>query len=86
MHFRKLPCPAGLFLVTIAALGIDLHGFAIGNLGLLDFHLHVVAALEPFANHVEMQLAHAGEHHFLRFGVMIEMNRRVFFCDLVQRS
>ena len=34
----------------------------------------------------EMQFAHAGEHHLLGLGIVVEMDRGVFLGDLVKRA
>ena len=35
---------------------------------------------------MQVQLAHAGEHHFLGFLVVLEVNGAIFLGDLVQRA
>ena len=70
--------------MPVAAVAIGLDRFAVGNLRLFDFDLDLVAALEPFAEEHEMQLAHPGEDHLFGFRVVLQMNGRVFFGDLVE--
>ena len=68
------PAPARLLLVPVAALGVGLDGFAIGDLGLLGLDFGLVAALEALAEQLQVQFAHAVGHHFLglRIGVQAE--------------
>ena len=59
------PRPPDLLLVPVAALGVDLDRLAVGDLRLLGFDLDLVAALEPLAEDLQVQLAHARGHHLL---------------------
>ena len=80
------PRPPRLLLVAIAAFGLGLDRLAIGNLRLLGVDLHLVAPLEPFAEHLQVQLAHAGDHQLLGLRVAVQLERGVFLDDLVQRA
>ena len=86
VDFAELAGAARLLLVPVAALGVGLDRFAIGNLRLLDLDLDLVAALEPLAEQQQVQLAHAGEHHFLGLGVVLQVDGAVFLGDLVERA
>ena len=86
VDFAKLAGAARLLLVPIAALGVGLDRFAIRNLRLVRFDFDLVAALEPLAKQLQVQLAHAGEHHLLGFLIVLEMNGSIFLRDLVQRA
>ena len=86
VDLAELAAPAGLLLVTIAALGVDLDGFAVGDLGLVGVDLDLVAALEPLAEDLQVQLAHAGGHHFLGLRVAVDAEGGVLLADLVQRA
>ncbi len=86
VHFAELAAAAGLLLVAVAALGVGLDRFAVGDLRLLGFDFHLVAALEPLADDRQVQLAHAGHHQFLGLRIAVEAERRIFLDDLVQRT
>ena len=86
VHFAELAAAARLLLVAIASLGLVLDRFAIGNFRLVHFDFHFVAALEPFAQNHQVQLAHAVHHQFFGLRVAVEVERGVFFDDLVQRA
>ena len=83
VHFAELAASARLLLVAIAAFGRGLNRFAIGNLGLLGVDLDLVAAFEPLANHLQVQLAHAVHHQLVRLRVAVQLNGAVLFDDLV---
>ena len=80
------PRPPDLLLVAIAPLGRGLNRFAIGDLGLLGVDFHLVAPLEPLAEHQQVQLAHAVHHQLVRLRVAVQLHRAVFLDDLVQRA
>ena len=84
VDLAELPRAARLLLVPVAALAVRLDRFAVGNLRLVRLDLDMVAPLEPLLDQRQVQLAHAGEHHFLGLGVVVEVDRAVFFGDLVQ--
>ena len=52
----------------------------------MGLDLHLVAALEPLAEQVQVQLAHAGEHHLLGLGIVLQVDGAVLFGDLVERA
>ncbi len=60
--------------------------FAIGDFRLLGIDLHLVALREPFPDDGQVQLAHAGHHQLFGLRIAIEVDRAVFFDDLVQRA
>ena len=86
VHFAELAGAARLLLVPVAALGVGLDRFAVRNLRLVRFDLDLVAPLEPLAQQLQVQLAHAGEHHLLGFLVVLDVNGAVLLGDLVQRA
>ena len=86
VHFAELAAAAGLLLVAVAPFGRWLDRLAIGDLGLLGFDFDLVAPLEPLADDLQVQLAHAVHHQLLGLRVAMELKRAVFFDDLVQRT
>ena len=80
MDFAELAGAARLLLVPVAAVGVGLDRFAIGDFRLLTFDFDLVAALEPLAEQQQVQLAHAGEDHLLGFRVVLQSGR----CGLLR--
>ena len=50
-----------MLLVAVASFGLRLDRFAVGDLWLLGFHFHFVAALEPLADDLQVQFSKATE-------------------------
>ena len=75
VDLAELAAAAGLLLVAVAALGVGLDRLAVGDLRLLGLDLDLVAALEPLADDLQVQLAHAGDHHLLGLRVAVAGGR-----------
>ena len=86
VDLAELPAAAGLLLVAIHPFGAGLDGFAVGDFRLAGFHFHLVAAFEPLADDLQVQLAHAGDDHLLGLRVEIAAERGVFLANLLQRT
>ena len=86
MHFAELAPAARLLLVPVAAFGVDLDRLAIGDFRLPGIHLDLVAAFEPLADDLQVQLAHAGGHHLLGLRVAVDAEGGVLLADLVERA
>ena len=84
VDLAELAAAAGLLLVAVHALGVGLDRLAVGDLGLLGLDLHLVAALEPLAEDLQVQLAHPVDHHFLGLHVEVAAEGAVFLGDLGQ--
>ena len=86
VDFAELAAAAGLLLVAVAAFGVGLDRFAVGNLRLVVSTSTLSRRLSRSRISMQVQLAHAGEHHLLGLGIVVEVDRAVFFGDLVQRA
>ena len=73
VDFAELAPAARLLLVAMVGLGIRGDRFAVGNLRFLGHDFQIEPALEPMLHHVEMELAHAGDDHFLGLGIADEL-------------
>ena len=71
VHLAELPAAAGLLLVPITAFGVGLDRLAVRDLRLAGFDFDLVAAFEPLADDLQVQLAHAGDHHLLGLGIEV---------------
>ena len=65
VDLAELAAAAGLLLVAVVGLGLGRDRLAVGDLRLLGDDFQVEAALEPVLDHVQVQLAHAGDDHLL---------------------
>src|SRR5688572_26050065 len=83
VYFAELPAAARLLFVAIAALGVGLNCLAERNLGRLGIDIQLVAAVQPLANDLQVQLAHAGRDQLLRLRVTIEPERGILLDNLV---
>ena len=86
VDFAELAAAAGLLLVAVHALGVGLDRFAVGDFRLAGFDLDLVAALEPLAEDLQVQFAHAGDDHFLGLRIEVAAEGGVFLADLLQRA
>ena len=84
MNFAELAAAAGLFLVTVIGLGVSRDRFPVSDFRLVGDDVEVETLLEPVADHVQMQLADAGDDQFVRLCVPAHAERRIFVGDLVQ--
>ena len=86
MDLAELAAAAALLLVPVARLGVGGDRLAVGDFRLLGDDFQVEAAFETVLDHVEVQLAHAGDDHFLGLRVARHLESRVFVGDLVQAA
>ena len=86
MHFAELPASAGLLFVAIHAVGLGLDGLAVWDFRLACFDLDLVASFEPFADDLQMQLAHAGDDHLFGLRIQFPVESGVFLADFLQRA
>ena len=84
MHLAELAAAAGLLLVPMVGLGLAGDRLEVGDLRHVRVHLQLVAVLEPLLDHVQVQVAHAGDHQLVRLGVAADREGRVFVGDLGQ--
>ena len=82
----ELPAPAGLLLVAALHLGARRDGLLVGDLRRVERHLDVVAVLQLLDDGLDVELARAGEDELLRLRVAREVERGVFFENLVERD
>ena len=81
----ELAVAAGLLLVPALHVGLAANGFAIRNLGRVQFHVHAVALLQAADDDFDVLLPAAGEQKFLGLRIAIEAQRLVLFQNLVDR-
>jgi hypothetical protein len=65
----ELPVATRLLLVPAVRLGRALDRLPVGDLGLLQVHLDLVALAEPPDHDLDVQLSHAREQHLVGLGV-----------------
>src|SRR4051794_25475986 len=76
MHLAELAAAAGLLLMAITALGGGLNRLTKRNLGWLGIDVELVAAVQPLADDLQVQLAHARRDELLRLRIAVEAERR----------
>ena len=82
VDFAELAAAAGLLLVAVAPLGVGLDRLAVGDLRLLGVDFDLVAPLEPFAEDLQVQLAHPVDDRLLGLRIALAAERRVLLRDL----
>ena len=75
----ELPGTARLLLVTTLGLGGLANGFAIWNAHRHEANIDARLLLAAGNEHVNLRVAHRGEHGLVRFLVALDMDRRVVF-------
>ena len=59
---------------------------AIGDLRPADVRVHAVLAHQAVDEHLQVQLAHAGDDRLAGFGVRVDAERRILVGQLAQRD
>jgi len=78
----ELAVAAGLLLVAGGDLDRPGDRLAVGNLGRLQRHVHLVAAAQPRHGDLDVELAGAGDELLLGLRVAAEAQRRVLLLEL----
>ena len=87
MHLGELAGTTRLLLVRVAVvLDLALDGLAVGDLRLADVGLDVELALHAVDQDVEVQLAHAGDDRLTGLFVGVDLERRVFLGEPLDRG
>ena len=73
---------AGLLLVTAVDLHLLLDGLPVSDLGGPKLGLYVVFGLQLGAQHIQMDVAHAGNDHFLGLAAVAEGEGAILFVQL----
>ena len=82
VHLAELTAAAGLLLVPMVCFGLAGDRLEIGDLRHVRVHLELVAVLQALLDHVQVQVAHAGDHQLVSLRVAANRKRRVFVGDL----
>ena len=83
-NVTELAAAAGLLLMT-ALLGDRLADlFTVGHARRVEHDLDAEAALELVDEHVDLDVAHAGDDHLVRFGVVDDAEGRIFLVQAVE--
>ena len=86
-HLRKLAGTAGLLLVReLDLVHLPLDGLLVGDLRLADVGLDLELAAHAVHQDVQVQLAHAADHGLAGLGVLVNLERRVLFGELLNRQ
>ena len=80
----ELAVAAGLLLVPSVDFDLLLDGLAVGDLGRAQLGLHLELAQELGAQDAQVDIAHAGDNHFLGLGVVAEAEGEILFIELVE--
>lgn len=79
----ELAAASGLFLVASLDVGFTLDGFLVGNSGGFEVHFHAEFPFHLLHVDFDMDLAHAGNDHFLRLFVAVKRQRRILLDQAV---
>ena len=80
------PWPPGLLLVPPVRLGRALDRLPVRDLRLLEVDLDLVALAQPSHDHLDVQLAHAGQQHLVGLRVARHAQHRVLLEQALQRG
>ena len=82
----KLPVPAALALEARMLVGAALDRLAVWHRRGLPDHDQVLAVAQPVERDLQMHIALAPQHHLAQFGVLLELERRVFVDQSADRA
>ncbi|EEF93536.1 hypothetical protein CATMIT_01832, partial [Catenibacterium mitsuokai DSM 15897] len=85
-HLAELAGAAGLLLVPVMAFGAAGDGLAVGDARRARLHFHPVLVLEPVQVDAQVQIGQAADHGLVGLGLVLDLEARIFFGQLVQRG